>query len=124
MGKDVTAGRRPPRTRLPDTVGADPQAPTSRRGLAHKARADKQQRWRELYRCLEAHLLRVGWEDLHKAAASGGDPRTAEEEAVHLQATIAAWAPRLQTKRYRATLVRRCSLPKANGNARPLGPGL
>lgn len=40
---------------------------------------------------------------------------------MHLQANIAALAQRLQTKHYRAKLVRRCDLPKANGQARPLG---
>jgi len=40
---------------------------------------------------------------------------------VNLQANIEALAQRLKTKRYRAKLVRRCSMPKANGKARPLG---
>jgi len=120
-GKDVTEGRSPPRKLLPDTVGPDPQEPTSLRGIANTARADKQHRCRELYRCLDAHLRRDGWDDLHKAAARGVDDITAEAYAVNLQANIEALAQRLKTKRYRAKLVRRCSMPKANGKERPLG---
>ena len=121
MGKDVTEGRSPPRQLLPDPVGPDPQEPTSRRGIANKARADKHHRVRDLYRCLNAHLLRVCWEDLTKAAASGVDHIPAEEYAVNLQANIEALAQRLKTKRYRAKLVRRWYMPKANGKERPLG---
>ena len=106
---------------MPDTVGPDPHEPTSLRGIANKARADKQHRFRDLYRCLDASLLRACWEDLNKAAASGVDHVTAEADAVHVQAHREALAQRLQTTRYRATLVRRCALPKANGQARPLG---
>jgi RNA-directed DNA polymerase len=120
-GQDVTAGRSPHRQRLPDTGGPDPQEPTSLRGLANKARADKQHRFRDRDRCLDAHLLRACWDDLNKAAASGVEHGTAEAYAVNLQANIAAWAPRLKTQRYRATLVRRCDIPKANGQERPLG---
>jgi RNA-directed DNA polymerase len=79
MGKDVTEVRSPHRKLLPDTVGPDPQEPTSLRGRANKARADKQHRFRALSRCLDAHLLRVCWDALHKAAASGVDHITAEE---------------------------------------------
>lgn len=121
MGKDVTEVRSPHRKLLPDTVGPDPQEPTSLRGIANKARADKQHRFRDLYRCLDAHLLRVCWEDLNKAAASGVDHIMAEEYAENLQANLEALAQRLKTKRYRAKLVRRCYIPKANGKERPLG---
>jgi retron-type reverse transcriptase len=120
-GKDVTEVRSPHRKLLPDTVGPDPQEPTSLRGIANKARADKQHRFRDLYRCLDANLLRACWDDLNKAAASGVDHVTAEEYAANLQANIEALAQRLKAQRYRATLVRRCDIPKANGKERPLG---
>jgi hypothetical protein len=70
-GQAVTAGRSPPRQRLPDTVGAEPQQPTSLRGLANKANADQRHRLRALSRCWEAERLHDGWPDLHKEAASG-----------------------------------------------------
>ena len=77
-GKDVTEVRSPHRTLLPDTVGSDHQKPTSLRGIANKAKADKQHRFRDLYRCLDADLLLDCWHDLNKQAASGVDHVTAE----------------------------------------------
>ena len=118
-GTDVTAVRSPHRHLLPDTVGPDPQEPTSLRAIANTARADKRHRFRDLSRCLEANLLRTCWDDLNKAAASGVDHVTAEDYAANLQANIEALAQRLQAQRYRATLVRRCYMPKANGKDRP-----
>jgi retron-type reverse transcriptase len=120
MGQDVTEVRSPHRKLMPDTVGPDPHEPTSLRGIANKARADKQHRLRDLYRCLEAHLLRACWDDLNKAAASGVDHVTAEEYAANLLANIEALAQRLKAQRSRAKWVRRCSIPKANGQERPL----
>jgi RNA-directed DNA polymerase len=118
-GQDVTEGRSPHRQLLPATVGPAPHAPTSLRGIANTARADKRHRFRELYRCLEATLLRPCGDDLNKAAASGVDPVTAEDDAANLQANMEALAQRLQAQRSRATLVRRCAMPKANGKERP-----
>jgi len=70
---------------------------------------------------LDANLLRTCWDDLNKAAASGVAHVTAEDYAANLQANIEALAQRLKAQRYRAKLVRRCYLPKANGKERPLG---
>jgi RNA-directed DNA polymerase len=120
-GKDVTEVRSPHRQLLPDTVGPDPQEPTSLRGIANKARVDKQQRFRDLYRCLDTERLLDCWHDLNKEAASGVDQVTAEAYAANLQANLEALAQRLKAKRYRAKLVRRCYIPKANGKERPLG---
>ena len=119
MGKDMTEGRSPHRTLLPDTVGSDPQQPPSLQGLANKAKTDKQHRFRDLYGCLDADLLLDCWRDLNKQAASGVDGLTAQAYAVNLQASITALAQRLQGKRSRATLVRRGSIPKENGSERP-----
>jgi RNA-directed DNA polymerase len=121
MGKAVTEVRSPHRTLLPDPVGAEHQKPTSLRGRANKARVDKHHRFRDLYRCLDAELLLDCWHDLNKDAASGVDQMTAEAYEVNLQANIAALAQRLQAQRYRAKRVRRCDIPKANGQERPLG---
>jgi len=121
MGKAVTEVRSPQRKLLPDTVGSDHQQPTSLRGIANKAKADKRHRFRDLYRCLDADLLMDCWHDLNKEAASGVDNVTAEAYAANLQANIEALAQRLKAKRYRAKLVRRCDIPKENGKERPLG---
>ena len=119
MGKDVTEVRSPHRTLLPDTVGPEQQKPTSLRGIANKAKADKRHRFRDLYRCLDAELLLDCWHDLNKEAASGVDHVTAEAYAANLQANIEALVQRLKTKRYRAKLVRRCYIPKENGKKGP-----
>jgi RNA-directed DNA polymerase len=121
MGKDVTEVRSPQRKLMPDKVGSDHHQPTSLRGIANKARVDKRHRFRDLYRCLDAELLLACWHDLHKDAASGVDKVTAEAYAENLHANIEALAQRLKAKRYRATLVRRCDIPKENGKERPLG---
>ena len=121
MGKDVTEVRSPHRKLLPDTVGSEHQKPTSLRGIANKAKADKRHRFRDLYRCLDADLLMDCWHDLNKAAASGVDNVTAEAYAANLHANIEALAQRLKAKRYRAKLVRRCYIPQENGPERPLG---
>ena len=117
----MTEVRSPPRPLLPDPVGPEDQKPTSLRGRANTAKADKRHRCRELYRGVEAELWLDCWQDLHKEAASGGDHVPAGAYAANLHGNIEAVVQRLQTKRYRATLVRRCDMPKANGTERPLG---
>ena len=120
-GKDVTEGRSPHRQRLPDPVGPEDQKPTSLRGRANKAQADKRHRFRDLSRCVEAELLLDGWPALQKEAASGVDHVTADAYAANRQGNIEAWVQRVQTQRYRTTLVRRCSIPQAHGTERPRG---
>jgi retron-type reverse transcriptase len=70
---------------------------------------------------LDAELLLACWQDLNKEAASGVDQVTADAYAVKLHGNIEALVQRLKTKRSRATLVRRCYIPKTNGTERPLG---
>jgi retron-type reverse transcriptase len=117
----VTEGRRPHRILAPDTVGAEARKPTSLRGIATKAKADKQHRFRALYRCLNVELLRECWGDLNKDAASGVDGVTWQAYAENLQANVEAVVERLKKKRYRAKLIRRRDMPKGNGHERPLG---
>ena len=106
---------------MPDTVGPEPHEPASLRGIAHRARARKHHRFRDLYRILDAELLKECWGDLNKEAASGVDRVTAEAYQENLEANIQNLAERLKKKRYRAKLVRRCYIPKENGGERPLG---
>jgi RNA-directed DNA polymerase len=121
MGKDLTEGHSPHRTLAPDTVGSEARKPTSLRGIADKANADKQHRFRDLYRCLNVELLLDCWGDLNKDAASGVDGVTWHAYAEHLQANVEALVERLKKKRYRAKLIRRRYIPKGNGQERPLG---
>src|SRR5215510_3500040 len=121
MGKAVTEGRSPHRTLAPDTVGPEARKPTSRRGIAAKANADKRHRFRDLYRCLTVELLLDCWDDLNKDAASGVDGMTWPMYADNLQTNVEALVERLTRKRYRAKLSRRHDMPKGNGQERPLG---
>ena len=121
MGKDLTEVRSSQRKLVPDTVGSDKRKPTSLRGIAEKAKADKRHRFRDLYRCLNVEFLLDCWPDLNKDAASGVDGVTWQAYAENLHANVEALVRRLKSKRYRAKLVRRHYIPKENGKERPLG---
>jgi RNA-directed DNA polymerase len=120
-GKDLTEVRSPQRQLVPDSVGSDQHKSTFLRGIANKAKADKQHRFRDLYGCLNADFLVDCWQELNRDAASGIDGVTAAAYEENLQANIEALAERLKLKRYRAKLVRRTYIPKENGKERPLG---
>jgi RNA-directed DNA polymerase len=106
---------------MPDTVGSDNHKPTSLRGIANKAKADKRHRFRDLYRCLNVEFLLDCWSDLNKDAASGVDGATWQTYEENLHAHVESLVERLKAKRYRAKLVRRHYIPKENGKERPLG---
>ncbi len=105
QGQDVTEARKP----------------TSLQGIADKATADQQHRFRDLYRGLNVELLVDCWGALHKDAASGVDGVTWHAYAAQLQAHVEAVVERLKQKRYRAQLIRRHDMPKGDGQERPLG---
>ena len=96
---------------MPDTVGLEQHEQTSLRGIALRAQTCKDHRFRDLYRCLDGHLLHRCWRELNKRAASGVDEVTAQAYEQDLTANIEALAERLKTKRYRTKLVRRCYIP-------------
>ena len=117
----MTEGRSLHRTLAPDTVGPEARKPTSLQGIADKAKANKQHRFRDLYGCLDVELLLDCWGDLNQDAASGVDGVTWPGYAENLQAKVEALVERLKKKRYRAKLIRRRYIPKGNGQERPLG---
>ena len=119
-GKEQTEVRSPQRNLVPDKVGMGKYEQTSLRGIAIKARAQAKHRFQNLYRCLNARFLMNCWNDLNKNAASGVDKVTAEAYEENFEANIQNLAKRLKDKRYRAKLVRRCYIPKDNGEERPL----
>jgi group II intron reverse transcriptase/maturase len=106
---------------MPDIVGLEKHKPTSLGGIAKRALACKEHRFQDLYRMLDANLLLACWEDLNKGAVGGVDGVTAADYEVDLIRNIVNLAERVKTKNYRAKLVRRCYIPKANGDKRPLG---
>jgi RNA-directed DNA polymerase len=106
---------------MPDIVGLEYHKPTSLGGIAQRAAARKDHRFQNLYGLLDAGFLWQCWDDLNKNAASGVDRVTAQAYEEDLLANLADLAERLKAKRYRAKLVRRCYIPKPNGDLRPLG---
>jgi len=118
-GKDVTAGRRPHRTRAPDTVGSAARQPTARRGRAAKAPADTPHRCRDLSGCRNVQRLLDCGGALHKDAASGGEGVTWQEYGEHLPANGAALGAPLKQQRSRAQWMRRRYLPQGKGQERP-----
>ena len=72
-GKDLKEVRSPQRKLEPDNAGSEELKQTSLRGIANKAKANKQHRFQNLYRCLNKSLLRESWRELNKDAASGVD---------------------------------------------------
>lgn len=94
---------------------------TSLRGIANRARRDRKVRFRDLYRLLNEGNLRDCFYQLRKSAAPGVDHVTFEEYERELDTNLADLVRRLVAKRYRAKLVRRKYISKANGKLRPLG---
>jgi RNA-directed DNA polymerase len=121
LGQDGTAGRRPYRTRAPDTGGPDARQPTARRGLADPANADQQHRGRDLDRGVTVARRRAGWSALHPEAARGVDGVPGPGDAEPLPAHVAALIARLQQQRDRAPWLRRHDLPQGHGHERPWG---
>jgi RNA-directed DNA polymerase len=91
------------------------------RAIAEKASKDKHHRFGDLYRWLNQDVLRGCFFRLRKDAASGVDGVSFQEYERHLEANLTNLVGRLKRKAYRARLVRRKYIPKANGKLRPLG---
>lgn len=94
---------------------------TSLQGIAKKAAKEKRHRFRDLYRLLNEELLHDCWRRIRKNAAYGVDQISAQEYGEHLDENIRQLVARLKRKSYRAKLVRRHYIPKADGKMRPLG---
>ena len=95
--------------------------PTSLQGIAKKAAHDKSYRFRHLFGMLTVAYVLSGWPLLNKRAASGVDRITARTYGERLHDHVTSLVERVKTKCYRATLVRRHSIPKGKGALRPLG---
>ncbi|HEX9872347.1 MAG TPA: reverse transcriptase [Candidatus Tectomicrobia bacterium] len=95
--------------------------PPSLQGIAEKAQSQKQSRCRNRYGRLNEELLTESWREIKKSAAAGGDQLSAQVYEQHLEGNIQDVVERLKQKRYRAKLVTRHSIPKGNGQRRPLG---
>lgn len=94
---------------------------TSLRGIANKAQANKQHRFGNLYERINKQFLQQCWSKINKNAAKGVDKISAQAYEENLDRNIDGLVERLKSKRYRAKLVRRHYIPKADGKLRPLG---
>lgn len=94
---------------------------TSLQGIANKARRDKRYRFRDLGGMLSEEALIDTWKLMNRKAAPGIDRQTAQEYEKDLATNVQDLVSRLKGKRYRARLVKRVYIPKADGKLRPLG---
>lgn len=94
---------------------------TSLRGIANKAALQKTYRFRSIARILTVDFLLLNWDSINKKAASGIDNVSASEYEKNLQGNIENLVESLKGNRYKAKLVKRHYIPKANGQMRPLG---
>jgi group II intron reverse transcriptase/maturase len=106
---------------MPDTVGLEQHEQTSLWGIARKAKANKQHRFRDLYRLLNEGLLKIAWQRLNQQSAIADDDITVKQYAENLGANLRDLAARLKAKQYRTKLIRRRYIDKENGKKRPLG---
>ena len=94
---------------------------TSLRGIARKAKQQKNHKFGNLYRLLNKDALYLAWKDINRKAATGVDGETAMEFERNLDANLDTMVEELKSKKYKAKLVKRVNIPKGNGKTRPLG---
>jgi len=95
--------------------------PTSLREIARKAKRSTSYRAGGLYSLLNPSNLTASFLGLNKKAARGSDGVTYAEYGKNLKANIGSMVQSLKRKSYRAKLIRRVHIPKAEGKTRPLG---
>lgn len=94
---------------------------TSLRGIARKAKQEKNHRFGNLYGMLNKDALYLAWKSINKKAAVGIDKESAKEFARNLSENLENMEAELKSKKYKAKLVKRVNIPKGNGKFRPLG---
>ena len=94
---------------------------TSLQGIANKAKIDKEHRFGDLFRMLNIENTLNSWKLLNKKAAYGVDKVSAQEYEENLEENVEELIKQVKEKRYRAKLIRRQYIPKANGKLRGLG---
>jgi len=120
MGKGMTVLRSPQRKHM-QIRQADKHMQTSLWGIAKKAKESPEHRFGNLYSLLNESSLRWSFSQLNRKAAPGIDGTDWEAFEADLTANVHEIADSLKGKRYKAKLVRRRYIPKADGKQRPLG---
>jgi len=103
------------------TAAPEADQPVSPKLAELVARARKEDRLTNVVQFVDEELLRQAFGSLRKRAAPGVDGQSYEDYADNLDANLKDLHERLKTGRYRAPVVRRVYIPKANGGRRPLG---
>ena len=85
------------------------------------ARARREATLTNVVQYVDEELLRLAYKSLRKQAAPGVDGQRYADYAEHLDQHVQEVHARLKSGRYRAPLIRRVYIPKANGQRRPLG---
>ncbi len=85
------------------------------------ARARREAKLTNVVQYVDEELLRLAFRSLRKQAAPGVDGQSYEEYAAKLDQNLRDLYGRLKSGGYRAPLIRRVYIPKANGKRRPLG---
>jgi RNA-directed DNA polymerase len=98
---------------------ADKTVSTKLAGLV--ARARKETRLTNVVQYVDEELLRLAFGSLRKQAAPGVDGQRYEDYAANLDENLRDVHARLTTGRYKAPVIRRVYIPKANGKLRALG---
>lgn len=94
---------------------------TSLRGIATKAKHDKNYRFGSLYGMIDKQALYVAWLSIKKNSAAGIDKETAKEFSKNVEENIEDMLLELKSKKYKAKLIKRVNIPKGEGKFRPLG---
>ena len=94
---------------------------TSLRGIARKAKQNKEYRFGNLYGLLNKNALYTAWKEINKKATVGADKVTAKDFESNLEQNLSQLVNELKEKKYKAKLVRRVNIPKGKGKTRPLG---
>ncbi len=85
------------------------------------ARARKEDRLTNVVQFVDEELLRLAFGSLRKHAAPGVDGQSYEDYAANVDENLKDLHARLTTGRYKAPVIRRVYIPKANGKLRALG---
>ena len=94
---------------------------TSLQGIANKATQDKTYRFRNLFGMLTVGYLFWCWDFINRKAIAGVDGIDAQAYEENLLPNIEQLVKQVKENTYRAKLVLRKYIPKADGKLRPLG---
>lgn len=121
MAKGPATGQREQSTHAGTRTIPNQSVSRSLLALSEKAKREPGHRFRGLSRLISLPMLHECYHELRKNAASGVDGVSWRDYGEGLSEKLVKLHERLRTGRYRARLVRRKYIPKADGKRRPLG---